>query len=479
MVPNLSSADFTAEPSNIAIDDGVFTVIPIRKKMYKNNCCCILITTFFFCLFGVSVGQNTLSKPDHQKPGKSTTPAYNKKINIESFDVIWRTIKDSHWDPEKVGQSWDEHREKLYPKIQEAKSIDEAREIMGELISGLKQSHFGVIPADAYSIIEGEDVKGGDSNIGLTIRLIDNQLIVTAVRDDSSAAQSGVKPGWTIKSIRDRDAGLIIEKLKEVDAGPQRLETTVGLAMRNWCSGSDGSEITIQFEDSEGSQKQMELSCGPVPGKFAQFGNLPPIRVADETRTLENNIGYYRFSAFLDPIRIMPAYRKAIRDSNHTGGIVIDLRGNIGGIAAMTMGMAGEFVTEKQKLGTLMMKGTNLDFIANPRANPYSAPVAVLVDECSISSAEIFAGGLKDLGLAKVFGFRTAGLALPSTVIKLPNGDGFQYAFADYHSANGKTLEINGVIPDETVELTRQKLTEQNDPALRAAIDWIRSKNNL
>lgn len=141
----------------------------------------------------------------------------------------------------------------------------------------------------------------------------------------------------------------------------------------------------------------------------------------------------------------------------------------------MTMGMAGVFVTEKQTMGTLTMKGTELDFIANPQAIPYTAPVAVLVDECSISSAEIFAGGLQDLGLAKIFGTKTAGLALPSTVIKLPNGDGFQYAFADYHSASGKSLEVNGVVPDVEIKLSRENLNADGDPVLSAAMQWIQS----
>jgi carboxyl-terminal processing protease len=139
------------------------------------------------------------------------------------------------------------------------------------------------------------------------------------------------------------------------------------------------------------------------------------------------------------------------------------------------MGMAGEFVTKPQVLGTMTMKNTKLQFVANPRANPISCPVAVLVDECSISSAEILAGGLQDLGLARIFGSRTAGLALPSVIIKLPNGDGFQYAVANYESADGATLEVNGVEPDEPVSVTRQKLLVDPDPVLTAAVGWIQN----
>ena len=71
-------------------------------------------------------------------------------------------------------------------------------------------------------------------------------------------------------------------------------------------------------------------------------------------------------------------------------------------------------------------KQGEMRFFVNENYDPIECPVAVLVDECSISSAEILSGGLKDMELARVFGHRTAGLALPSTVIRLPNGDGFR-----------------------------------------------------
>ena len=77
----------------------------------------------------------------------------------------------------------------------------------------------------------------------------------------------------------------------------------------------------------------------------------------------------------------------------------------------------------------------------------------------------------------RVFGRRTAGLALPSTVEKLPNGDGFQYAIASYISEDGKPLEKDGVIPDQKVELTQDNLASQGDPVLQAAVEWIEKQN--
>jgi carboxyl-terminal processing protease len=125
----------------------------------------------------------------------------------------------------------------------------------------------------------------------------------------------------------------------------------------------------------------------------------------------------------------------------------------------------------------MTMKGSQIKFALNARPKPIQAPVAILVDECSISSAEIFAGGMQDLGLARIFGNRTAGLALPSVVAKLPNGDRFQYAIADYHSASGRSLEADGVVPDEEIVVTREMLQASDDPVLDRAIEWIQQQN--
>ena len=83
---------------------------------------------------------------------------------------------------------------------------------------------------------------------------------------------------------------------------------------------------------------------------------------------------------------------------------------------------------------------------------------------------------MKDLGRAHVLGTRTAGAALPSAIDRLPNGDGFQHALADYISEGGRPLEGVGVIPDVEVKLTREALLAGRDPVVDAAIEWIRTR---
>jgi len=69
-----------------------------------------------------------------------------------------------------------------------------------------------------------------------------------------------------------------------------------------------------------------------------------------------------------------------------------------------------------------------------------------------------------------------AGAALPSRIERLPNGDGFQYAMANYISRSGRQLEGNGVIPDVNVPADRKALSEGRDPVLEAALRWLQTE---
>jgi len=230
------------------------------------------------------------------------------------------------------------------------------------------------------------------------------------------------------------------------------------------------------FVDGAGAHIALDVRLRSPRGELAGFGNLPPQRVWFEFRKI-GNTGVIRFNEFLDLPRLMPAFGKAVEECGKCDGLIIDIRGNPGGIGGMAMGMAG-WLTDRQnlQLGTMYMRGATLKFFINPRADAYTGPLAILVDGTSASTSEIFAGGLQDLHRARVFGTRTAGAALPSVFTRLPDGDGFQYAVANYISEGGRALEGNGVTPDVEVRLTRESLLAGRDAVADAALEWIRQQ---
>ncbi len=424
---------------------------------------------------------STKSQQDVEKPGKlarieQAPESFDLEANLAAFDEVWSTINKVHWDEDKVGQTWDDARATYRPLVEQATTIGEVREILNNLIGELGQSHFSIIPQSAYEVIGGKD-RGGAGDTGLDFRAVKDGVAVTRIRPGSPAEKAGVKTGWLVEAIGDKPISELAEKLREAAHGPMRYETLAGMALPEIAKGKIGDKKKMVFRDGDGKTQELEIELEKSPGKKVKFGYLPEMQLVSESKTLDGNVGYYRFNMFFDPVGIMKEYRDTIRDEKHSQGIVIDLRGNIGGMGAMTMGMASEFAEEEASLGVMTMKGSELKFVLSPNYDPISCPVAILIDECSVSSAEIFSGGLKDLGLARVFGSRSAGLALPSMVVKLPNGDGFQYAIADYHSASGKSLELDGVVPDETIELSQQLLLNDSDPVLHRALQWIQQQN--
>ena len=174
-------------------------------------------------------------------------------------------------------------------------------------------------------------------------------------------------------------------------------------------------------------------------------------------------------------------FQRAIDEHRGAAGIVLDLRGNPGGLAAMMMGIAGHFVGERTPLGVMKTRDNELRFTVNPRlvsadgrpVSPFQGPVAILVDSLSGSASECFTGGMQSLKRVRVFGQRSMGAALPSQFDRLPNGDVFIHATGDFVTADGTRLEGTGVIPDEDVPLTRDDLLAGRDRALDAALAWI------
>jgi carboxyl-terminal processing protease len=153
----------------------------------------------------------------------------------------------------------------------------------------------------------------------------------------------------------------------------------------------------------------------------------------------------------------------------------------------MVMGIGGYFVAEEVALGTMRMRDSELNFVANPRridsrgnvVEPYAGPVAILMDSTSASTSEVFAGGLQAIGRARVFGERSMGAVLPSLMEELPNGDVLQHAVADFIiTATDVRLEGRGVVPDEQVRVTRADLLAGGDPVLDAALKWIVQQHN-
>jgi carboxyl-terminal processing protease len=180
-----------------------------------------------------------------------------------------------------------------------------------------------------------------------------------------------------------------------------------------------------------------------------------------------------RFNIFLPPL--MGEIRSAVRSFEDAPAVVVDLRGNPGGVGAMAPAIAALFLPDASTLGTMKMRRGEVRFVTYKQPAPYAGLLVVLVDEASASTSEIFAGALQESGRAAVVGQPSLGAVLPSIIEKLPNGAIFQYAVADFKTPKGVLLEGRGVLPDVAVPLERAAFLAGRDPTLDAALRYVES----
>ena len=392
--------------------------------------------------------------------------------NVESFEQVWRTVRDRHPDPGLNGLNWQAIHDEVRPKIEAAKSMDEVRGILNEMLARLGASHYSVIPGELYKPLEDSPATDGDATTGVSVAVVDGKAVVGSVEAGSPAEKAGIQPGMALDRINGEKVSDVLEGAEA--SGDQETKRLARRSVSRKLNGAATEKVGIDVVDSQGKAKHVELDRVEPKGKRVTFGNLPEQRIYFESRKLPGGTGYIHFNEFLDPVSIMPRFEAAVKEFQKAPGIVLDLRGNPGGIGIMAMGIAGFFVSEEgKKLGEMKMRDMTLKFVIYPRPEVYEGPLAIVVDGSSASTSEILAQGLQDLGRARIFGTRTAGAALPSDIVRLPNGDGFQYAQASYTSAKGRVLEGSGVEPDEVVQETREDLRDGKDPALEAAEKWI------
>ncbi len=407
-------------------------------------------------------------------------PAAN---GLETFDTAWTIIRDTHFDPNLNGVDWDAVREELRPKAAVA-DPGQLRRILRDMLSRLGQSHFALIPSDVVDV--DLDAIAGDGDLGMEVRMLGDELVVSSVEEGEPAWSGGIRPGWFLRAVGERKAADVLKLIRENPdwRGEDLRFIGFGTAI---LSGDPGSTARLELIDGAGETRTAELTRRTMPGKPVKLGNLPPFLTRFASREIHGgdpavDVGVIDFNAWMLPVARQ--FDDAVDRFRQADGIIIDLRGNPGGVGGMVMGIAGHFYREKVNLGTFNTRTQSLSFKVNPRTvtrtgkrvEPYGGPVAILMDRMSASTSEMFAGGMQETGRAKVFGRPSAGMILPAYMDRLPNGDVLYHAIADYKTPSGILLEGLGVIPDETIPLNRDDLLAGRDRTLEAAVEWIASE---
>ncbi len=413
----------------------------------------------------------------------------------EAFEIVWTTVKQQFYDPSFGGIDWDKVRARYAPRVAATGSDEDLHLLLQEMLNELHQSHFIIIPPDAipkFPLMDGDgnplegkeagadgdalDLNGNyklteqlTTGIGIDLRVLDGAAVVTRVEPGSSAARAGLRPGYIIKRADGMSLDLVIEETLKNPIWQAVIRPEMHLVLlAGYINGESQSPVQLLYLDGRNRSRRVSVQREKLKGEMSPpIGNLPSTYTEFEAKRLEHGIGYIRFNAFVPPL--MEKLCGALRTMHDAPGLVIDLRGNQGGLLGMIGGLAGLIETRQISLGTMQTRGGRSSFYTFPQRSPYTGPVVILIDGSTQSAAEIFASGMKENFRALVVGERSAGNTLPSVIKELPTGALFQYGFATYQSPYGITLEGRGVTPDVNVKMNRRALLSGRDPQLAAA----------
>ncbi len=274
------------------------------------------------------------------------------------------------------------------------------------------------------------------AGIGAEVERIDSRVTIAGLFDDSPALAAGVRVGDEIVRVGGEDAsGWSVTEMVEHLRGPAGEPVELGV-----------------YRPSEGRELAFTFNRAAI--------DFPSVR---EIELGPDGIGSLRISAFG---RNTGAEFKAALDELEARGmraLIIDLRGNPGGLLSEAVAVAGEFLPARTLVVTTRGRDETVIQEERTAGTPRKAhyPVAILIDGASASASEIVSGALQDLGKAVIIGETSYGKGSVQRVYEFANGDGLRLTAAMYYLPSGRTIHKAGVVPDILVPLTPREALGQ------------------
>ena len=357
-------------------------------------------------------------------------PAGTEEV-FESFWQVWDIIHDEYVDP--AGN-----------ELLAATLVDGA--ITG-MVEALEDQNSAYMTPEQYPVMF-DDLSGTVEGIGVVIRTneeIDGIEIVN-VLEGTPAAKAGIKIGDIFAAVNGEEVlGYSQLELAALVRGPSG--TSVDITMLR-----DGERVDFTLIRARIDVPNIES------------------RVIDET-----NFGYIKLNQFTSGAR--REMDNAITDlhPDTLDGLVIDFRGNPGGLLTSAIDVASAFIEE----GPILVEDFGNDeetiFRANGTFKGLSIPLVILVDERSASASELVAGALQDTGKATIIGETTFGKGTVQTIQELVNGGGLRLTIARWLTPDRHWIHGAGITPDIIVEWEPESFDDPNDPQLEAAVDHLQS----
>lgn len=278
---------------------------------------------------------------------------------------------------------------------------------------------------DPYTVYidreDGDEVdlltNGKYGGIGVTIGVRDGVLKIITVMDGYSAAHAGILPG---------------DRLLEV--GGVKVGTKKPDEVRGLTRGEPGTEVKVVIE-REGLQNPLE---------FVLVREEIQVKNVTYSGFVHDGIGYIRLERFSR--KAGEEVRQAIKELKIQGdlkGLILDLRGNPGGLLDAAVEVVSKFVPRGSTIVSTKGRKPEADKVYQSSEEPIlpSTALVVLTDRGSASASEIVAGALQDLDRAVIVGTRTFGKGLVQTILPLNFGAQLKITTARYYIPSGRSIQ--------------------------------------
>lgn len=336
-----------------------------------------------------------------------------------------------------IGEVWDI----IFADYVDQSKLDSAnlsRAAIEGILQGLDDPYTSYLDREQY-ILGKSTLEGTYNGIGAYVTIKDKQLMIIAPIADSPADKAGIKAGDIIlqidgEPVADLSLAEAIIKIR----GPR--DTAVRLLVLH-----EGDADPVEIEIIRAALDFPSL-------RFEMKGEIAYINITDFTERTADELATTMLN---------------LKDKKTTG-IILDLRGNPGGLLDQVVDVASFFLSEgvvveiRSNQGEISALNVKKDIPKN------NLPMVVLVDKASASGSEVLAGALQDRGRATIAGTTTYGKGSVNVLYPLSDGAGLYMTIARWLTPGGRLIEGHGIEPDIKLELT-------GDEAIQWAIDYLKS----
>ncbi len=295
-------------------------------------------------------------------------------------------------------------------------------EIMTKAIEGLLSNldaHSAYLNEKKFKEFQAQ-TEGEFGGLGITVGMRDGVLTVIAPLEGTPAYKAGVKSGDNILKINNESTlSMSIDDAINLMRGKPKTPIQITIVRKN----------------------------EPKPLVFNIIRDIIKLPSVYVKKIKETPYLYVRVSGF--DKNVTKSVLEGLKANPKAKGIVLDLRGNPGGLLNQAVGLSNLFIKE----GVLVSqkgknKEENLEYKANGRAPYTNLPVAVLVNGGSASASEIVAGALQDHKRAVIIGEKTFGKGSVQVLLPVNKDEAIKITTARYYLPSGRTIQAKGITPD-------------------------------